>query len=72
VDTQIREELIEFIVANYLFGDIARVPRDNDSLVEEGIIDSTRIVGFIEFLESRFRVEAPLGVTLHAFTCEAF
>ena len=57
MDTQIREELTEFIVTNYLFGDAARGPRDDDSLVEEGIIDSTGILELIEFLESHFEVE---------------
>jgi len=57
VGTQIRGELTEFIVTNYLFGDTARVPRDDDSLVEEGIIDSTGILELIEFLGSRFGVE---------------
>ena len=57
MDTQIRTELTEFIVKNYLFGDIARMPGDDDSFVEEGIIDSTGILELIEFLESRFGVE---------------
>ena len=57
MDTQIRAELTEFIVTNYLFGDIATVPRDDDFLVEEGIIDSTGILELIEFLESHFGVE---------------
>jgi acyl carrier protein len=57
MDTQIRAELTEFIVANYLFGDITRVPRDDDDLIEEGIIDSTGVLELIEFLESRFEVE---------------
>jgi acyl carrier protein len=57
LDTQIRAKLTEFIVANYFFGDTARVPRDDDSLVEKGIIDSTGILELIEFLESHFEVE---------------
>ena len=57
MDTQIRAELTEFIVTNYLFGDITKVPRDDDSLVEGGIIDSTGILELIEFLESRFEVK---------------
>ena len=40
VDMHIRAELAEFIMTNYLFGDTARVLRDDDNLVEEGIIDS--------------------------------
>ncbi len=57
VETHIRAELTEFIVMNYLFGDVTRVPQDDDTLVEEGIIDSTGILELIEFLESRFDIE---------------
>ncbi len=57
METQIRTELVDFIVMNYLFGDISRVPRDDDTLVEDGIIDSTGILELIEFLESRFGIE---------------
>ena len=61
---QIRAELIEFIVTNYLFGDITRLPRDNDALVEGGIIDSTGILELIEFLESHFGVEVSEAETV--------
>jgi hypothetical protein len=30
MDTQIRAEVTEFIVTNYLFGDVSRAPRDAD------------------------------------------
>ncbi len=64
METQIRAELTEFIVMNYLFGDITRVPRDDDTLVEEGIIDSTGIMELIEFLESRFDIEVSEAETV--------
>jgi len=64
VETQIRAELTEFIVTNYLFGDIARAPRDDSSLIEEGIIDSTGILELIEFLESRFGIEVSESETV--------
>jgi acyl carrier protein len=64
MDTRIRAELTEFIVMNYLFGDIARVPRDDDDLIEEGIIDSTGILELIEFLESHFQVEVSEAETV--------
>jgi len=57
VDTQIRAELTDFVVNNYLFGDAASRPGDDDSLVEGGIIDSTGILELIEFLESHFGIE---------------
>ena len=64
VNTQIRAELTDFIVSNYLFGDVTRVPRDDDALVEDGIIDSTGILELIEFLESHFGVEVSEAETV--------
>jgi acyl carrier protein len=64
VNTQIQTELTEFIVTNFLFGDMAAVPKDNDALVEEGIIDSTGILELIEFLESHFEIEVSEAETV--------
>lgn len=64
MDAQIRAELTEFIVTNYLFGDITKAPRDDAALVEEGIIDSTGILELIEFLESHFGVEVSEAETV--------
>lgn len=64
MDTQIRTELTKFIVKNYLFGDIARIPGDDESFVERGIIDSTGILELIQFLESRFGVEVAESETV--------
>lgn len=64
MDVQVRAELTEFIVTNYLFGDAIRAPRDGDSLVGEGIIDSTGILELIEFLESQFGIEVSEAETV--------
>jgi acyl carrier protein len=64
VENQIQAELTEFIVANFLFGDVARAPQDDDTLVEEGIIDSTGILELIEFLETRFGIEVSEAETV--------
>lgn len=56
-DTQIRTELFDFVVENYLFGDLSAAPADEDSLVERGIIDSTGVLELVEFLESHFGIE---------------
>jgi acyl carrier protein len=57
VDAQIRAVLVDFIVNNYLFGDAAATPSDEESLIESGTIDSTGILELIEFLESHFRIQ---------------
>lgn len=63
-ENQIRAELTNFIVTNYLFGDVARTPRDDDPLVEEGVIDSTGILELIEFLEFTFGIEVSEAETV--------
>jgi acyl carrier protein len=57
VEAQVRADLIDFIVANFLFGDDARAPQEDESLVEGGVIDSTGVMELIEFLESHFEIE---------------
>jgi acyl carrier protein len=57
VEAQVRSELVDFIVTNFLFGDGSRAPQEGDSLVEGGIIDSTGVMELIEFLESQFGIE---------------
>ncbi len=57
METQVRRELVDFVVTNYLFGDGSRAPQDDDSLVEGGIIDSTGLMELIEFLEAQFEIE---------------
>jgi acyl carrier protein len=64
VDVQIQADLTEFIVSNYLFGDATRAPRNDDALVEEGIIDSTGILELIEFLEEHFGITVLESETL--------
>lgn len=64
MEQKIRADLTEFIVANYLFGDVARAPRDETLLVDEGIIDSTGILELIEFLESNFGIEVSEAETV--------
>lgn len=64
MDTRVRAQITDFIVANYLFGDVTRSPRDEDLLVEEGIIDSTGILELIEFLEDHFGIEVSEAETV--------
>ena len=56
-EAQVRTELFDFVVENYLFGDLSAAPRDEDSLVERGIIDSTGVLELVEYLESQFGIE---------------
>lgn len=52
----IRDQLREFISTNYLFGDRDRLPADEESLLETGVVDSTGVLELIEFLEDDFGI----------------
>lgn len=64
MDTEIQAALADFIVTNFLFGDVTRTPLNDDSLVEVGIIDSTGVLELIQFLESRFGIEVTEAETV--------
>src|SRR5690606_21925304 len=46
-------EIRDFIVTNFLFGEDAGL-RDEDSLNDAGVIDSTGVIELVTFLEDRF------------------
>ena len=56
MSAQVWEQLREFILSSYLFGDSDRMPSDSDSLLQTGILDSTGVLELIEFLESEFAI----------------
>jgi acyl carrier protein len=64
MEPEIKSKLTDFIVANYLFGDAKRMPGEDESLIEKGIVDSTGILELIEFLESSFGIEVEDTETL--------
>lgn len=53
---EVRAKVMGFILESLLLGDDSRMPETDDSLVENGVIDSTGILELIEFLEAEFSV----------------
>jgi acyl carrier protein len=51
----IRQELRNFVVQNFLFGE-ERSLADGDSFLEKGIIDSTGILELVSFLEDKYGI----------------
>ena len=39
VTVGVRQHLVDFIVVNYLFGDVTRTPTDDESLIESGLVE---------------------------------
>ena len=53
---QIGDEIRNFVVENFLFGQASAVPDEDASLLETGVIDSTGVLELVSFLEERFEV----------------
>lgn len=51
------ERLKDFVLSAFLFGDQARMPADDESLLEAGVLDSTGVLELIEFIEESFGIQ---------------
>ena len=56
MQTSTADRVRAFVVTNYLFGQVGRLPADSESLIESGVVDSTGILELIEFLEETFGI----------------
>ena len=54
--SETKDAIARFVVDNFLFGDQAGLPAEQDSLMGSGVVDSTGILELIEFLEERFGI----------------
>jgi acyl carrier protein len=54
--TEIRTEIREFVVENFLFGEDGEL-EDDASLIAKGIVDSTGMLELISYLETHFGIE---------------
>ncbi len=50
----VKERVRAFIVENFLFGDAAQAPADDESLIENDVIDSTGVLELVAFIEESF------------------
>jgi acyl carrier protein len=53
-DEQVRAEIRNFVVENFLMGDATAMPGDRESFLENGTIDSTGVLEVVTFLEANF------------------
>ncbi|HBG05647.1 MAG: acyl carrier protein [Geobacteraceae bacterium GWC2_58_44] len=51
----LQEDIREFIVENFLFGDEGGL-HDDSSFLEEGIVDSTGIMQLVSFLQEQYLI----------------
>ena len=52
----VEKEIRDFIVDNFLFGNREKLPGDDDSFLQNGLIDSTGILEVVNFIEEKFGI----------------
>lgn len=55
--SDVKKELRNYIVDNFLFGDTETQFADDDSFMEKGLIDSTGILEVITFIEENYGIK---------------
>jgi acyl carrier protein len=56
-ESQIRDEIRQFVLENFLMGDASSMLADHESFLESGTIDSTGVLEVVMFLESNFDLQ---------------
>jgi acyl carrier protein len=54
---EIRKQIHEYVVENFLFGEGEALSSDDQSFLDSGLIDSTGILELIHFVEDTFDIE---------------
>ena len=53
---EVRDAVTAFIVENFLFGDAGQLLGPEESLIENGVIDSTGVLELVAFIEDRWGI----------------
>ncbi len=56
-ESQVRAELREFVVDNFLMGDATALLEDSESLMDTGVVDSTGMLEIVMYLEQHFELK---------------
>jgi acyl carrier protein len=55
-ETEIKKQIVEFVIENFLMGDAGAMLKDGESFLETGTIDSTGVLEVVTFLETQFSI----------------
>jgi len=55
--SSVKQEIRDFIVENFLYGDMNAKFSNEDSLLEQSIVDSTGVLEMVTFLEKKYEIE---------------
>lgn len=61
MQNNIEQELRQFVIDNFLFGQGNGHLKNDDSFLDKGIIDSTGVLELVVFLEEKFQIKIQDG-----------
>jgi len=53
---EIRPQIVDFIVTNFLFDEGEKTLNETESLLESGVIDSTGVLELVAFIEETYQI----------------
>ncbi len=53
---QCKQEIKQFIIENFLYGQADSAPEDNASFLENGVIDSTGVLELVSFIQEKYNI----------------
>lgn len=56
-ESEIKQQIREFVIENFLMGDAAAMLKDGESFLETGTIDSTGVLEVVTYLEGHFGIK---------------
>lgn len=56
-ENEIKQQIREFVIENFLMGDASSMLKDGESFLETGTIDSTGVLEVVTFLETAFELK---------------
>jgi acyl carrier protein len=53
---QCKQEIKNFIIENFLYGQMENAPGDDTSFLENGVIDSTGVLELVSFIQEKYEI----------------
>lgn len=54
---EIKQQIVDFIVTNFLFDEGEKTLNETESLLETGVIDSTGVLELVAFIEETYQIK---------------
>ena len=57
MEQEVKQQIVDFIVTNFLFDEGEKTLNETESLLETGVIDSTGVLELVAFIEETYQIK---------------